>query len=134
MLFELLQGCFKRLAFNSSAISQAYNNNDILLFQLQIWKLPQRIKCSDQFRVNKRDTDCFEHLHEEDTKPSVNVSVSHMPEFSYRHQDFYGFYRGELRSDGTLIEWERDFDVLVAISSPPSLPPPPPHFCREECC
>ena len=53
--------------------SQAYNNN-VLLFPLQIWKQPHRIKCSDQFRVNKRDTDCFEHLHEENTKPSVNVS------------------------------------------------------------
>ena len=41
-----------------------------------------------------------------------------MPEFSYRHQHFYGFYRGEVRSDGTLIEWERYVDVLVAISSP----------------
>ena len=41
-----------------------------------------------------------------------------MPEFSYRHQDFYGFYRGEVRSDGTLIRWESDVDVLVAISSP----------------
>ena len=41
-----------------------------------------------------------------------------MLELSYQHQDFYGFYRGEVRSDGTLIEWERDIDVLVAISSP----------------
>ena len=41
--------------------SQAYNN-DVLLFQLQILKQPHRIKCSDQFRVNKQDTDCFEHL------------------------------------------------------------------------
>ena len=41
-----------------------------------------------------------------------------MPEFSYRHQDFYHFYRGQVRSDGTLIEWERDVDVLAAISSP----------------
>ena len=41
-----------------------------------------------------------------------------MPEFSYRQQDFYGFYRGEVRSDRTLIEWERDVDALVAISSP----------------
>ena len=31
----------------------------------------------DQFRVNKQDADCFEHLHEENTKPLVNVSVSH---------------------------------------------------------
>ena len=57
--------------------SQAYNNNDVLLFLLQIWKQPRRIKCSDQFRVNKRDTDCFEYLHEENTKPLVNVSVWH---------------------------------------------------------
>ena len=41
-----------------------------------------------------------------------------MPEFSYRYQHFYGFYRVEVRSDGTLIEWERDVHVLVAISSP----------------
>ena len=41
-----------------------------------------------------------------------------MLEFSYRPQVFYGFYRGEGRIDGTLIESERDVDVLVAISSP----------------
>ena len=41
-----------------------------------------------------------------------------MLEFSYRHHDFYGLYRGEVKSDGTLIEWERDVDVLVAISPP----------------
>ena len=41
-----------------------------------------------------------------------------MPEFSYQHQDFYGFYRGEVRGDGTLIKWERDVDVLVVISCP----------------
>ena len=41
-----------------------------------------------------------------------------MPEFSYRHQDFYGFDIGKVRSDGTLIEWESDLDVLVAIFSP----------------
>ena len=29
-----------------------------------------------------------------------------------------GFYRGEGRSDGTLIEWDRDIDVLVTVSSP----------------
>ena len=44
--------------------------------------------------------------------------VPHMPEFSYRHQDFYGFDIEEVRSDGTLIEWESDLDVLVAIFSP----------------
>ena len=55
---------------------QAYNNN-VLLFPLQMWKKPHRIKCSDQFRVDKQDTDCLEHLHEENTKFSVNVSVSY---------------------------------------------------------
>ena len=55
---------------------QAYNNN-VLLFPLQIWKKPHRKKCSDQFRVNKQNTDCFEHLREENTKLSVNVSASY---------------------------------------------------------
>ena len=32
-----------------------------------------RKKCSDQFKVNKRDTDYFEHLYEESAKPMVNV-------------------------------------------------------------
>ena len=41
-----------------------------------------------------------------------------MLEFSYRPQVFYGFCRGKRSSDGTLIEWERDVDVLVAIFSP----------------
>ena len=73
--------------------------------------------CSDQFRVNKQDTDCFEHLYEEDTKPSVNRSASHLnliidPRF------FMFFYRREVRSDRTLIEWKRDIDVLVPISFP----------------
>ena len=40
-----------------------------------------------------------------------------MLEFSFWHHVFYGFYRGEQRSDWTLIEWERDADVLVGISS-----------------
>ena len=39
---------------------------------------------------------------------------------------FYGFCRGERKSDGTLIEWERDVNVLVAISFPH-------HLGREEC-
>ena len=84
------------------------------MFPLKIWKQPHWINCSDKFRVNQKDTHCFEHPHEESTKPSVNVSVSHMLEFSYRLQVFYGFKRGEVRSDGG----ERDVDVLVAISSP----------------
>ena len=99
--------------------SQVYNN-DALLFPLQIWKQPHQIKCSDKFRVNEQDTDCFEHLHEENTEPSVNASVSHAW-FSYRPQVFYGFYRGEGMSDGTLREWEWDVNVLVAISFPPIL-------------
>ena len=39
-------------------------------------------------------------------------------EFYYRPQNFYGFYRGKVMSDRTLIEWERDVDVLVAIFFP----------------
>ena len=70
--------------------SQAYNNNDVLLFPLQIWKQPQQIKCSDQFTVHKWDISSFEHLHEENTKPLVNVSV-----LPARPQVFYDFYRKE---------------------------------------
>ena len=55
--------------------SQVYNNNGALLFPLQIWKKPHWIKCPDQFRVNKRGSDCFEHIYEKDTKPSVNVKM-----------------------------------------------------------
>ena len=32
--------------------SQVYNNNNVLLFSLQIWKQPYRIKRSDQARVS----------------------------------------------------------------------------------
>ena len=53
--------------------SQAYNNDDALLLPLQIWNQPHRIKSSDRFTVNTRDIECFEHLHGENTKPSVNV-------------------------------------------------------------
>ena len=56
---------------------QAYNNHE-LLFPLQIRMQPHQIKCSDQFRVNKRGIDCFEHMHKENTKPLVNVSVLHV--------------------------------------------------------
>ena len=40
-----------------------------------------------------------------------------MLEFSYQPQFFYGFYRGEGRSDGTLMELGRDVDVLVLLNS-----------------
>ena len=43
--------------------------------------------------------------------------MSRMFEFSHEPQVFYCFYRGEWKSDGTLIEWERDVDVLLAIFS-----------------
>ena len=90
--------------------SQAYNN-DLLLFPLEIWKQPPPNKF---FRlVIKRETECFEHLKGENTKPSVNV-VSHAW-FFYRPQVFYGFNRGEGRSDGNLIEWGKDVDVLAAV-------------------
>ena len=98
--------------------SQRDNNNDWLSFPQKTWKkLHWMFFYSDQFRVNKQDTDCFEHLYEEDTKPSVNRSASHLnliidPRF------FMFFYRREVRSDRTLIEWKRDVDVLVPISFP----------------
>ena len=34
---------------------------------------------------------------------------------------FYGFYRREGRSDGILIEWDRDVDVLVTLFPPPHI-------------
>ena len=54
-------------------------------------------------------------MHEENTKLSVNVSTSHAWIF-LSTTVFYGCYRWERRSDGTLIEWESDNDVLVGIS------------------
>ena len=59
------------------------------------------MKCSDQFRVIKGVTDCFKYLYVESTKPSVNVKVSRIFEFSYRPQVFDAFYRGEGRCDRT---------------------------------
>ena len=72
--------------------SQPYNNNDVL-FPPQISKKPHQIKCSDQFRGNKQDTDCFEHLQEENTKLLVNVSVLHAS-ISYRSRVFMAFTEG----------------------------------------
>ena len=43
-----------------------------------------------------------------------------MPELRF----FDAFYRREGRSDGILIEWDRDVDVLVTLF-------PLPHFGRE---
>ena len=40
-----------------------------------------------------------------------------MLEFSYQPQVFCGFYRGKGRSDGTLIEWGRDVNILVLLNS-----------------
>ena len=66
------------------------------------------------FKVNKVIEYCFEHLHEKNAKPSISVSVSHaQPQFCY------GFYRREGRSDGTLIKWDRNVDVLVTVFPPP---------------
>ena len=99
--------------------SQTYNNKDVLLFPLQIRKQPHRIKCSDQFRVNKQHTDCFEHLYEKNTKPSANVQVSCMLIFLINLRFFYVFYRWEGRSEGTLIECSRDVDVLLTVLPTP---------------
>ena len=45
----------------------------VLLFPLYIWKQTVWINCSDQL-INEI---LFEHLHEENTKPSINLSVLH---------------------------------------------------------
>ena len=42
--------------------------------------------------------------------------MSRMLGFSYRSQVFYGFYRGEGRSDGTLVEYDKDVDVVLLNS------------------
>ena len=107
--------------------SQTYNNNDVLLFPLQIWKQPHRIKHSDQFRVNKRDTNCFEHLYVGKYKALNQFKCLACLNFLINLKDFYGFYRREGRSDGILIEWRRDVGVLVVVL-------PPPHSSREEVC
>ena len=73
-------------------------------FHYKIWKQLLRIKSSNQFR----DTEILTVL---------RIGTRSTVEFSYRPQVFNGFYRGEGRSEGTLVEWERDIDVLVAISS-----------------
>ena len=58
-------------------ISQAYNNNDVLLFPLQIWKQPHQNKVFWPVQLMKKILTVFEHLHEDNTKPLVNESVSH---------------------------------------------------------
>ena len=45
------------------------------------------------------------------------MQVSRMLDFCYQPQLFNGFYRRERRSDKTLIEWDRDVDVLVDVFS-----------------
>ena len=44
--------------------------------------------------------------------------VSCMLEFSYRPYVFYSFYRGEGRSDGTVMEWDMDVNVKRQPSEP----------------
>ena len=50
-----------------------------------------------------------------------------MLEVSYRPRVVYGFYRGEGRSDGTLVEKGRNVDDLVAVCCHLNVG-------REECC
>ena len=97
--------------------SQAYINDDILLFPLQIWKQPHWIKCSDQFRVKTRYW-LFWASTQGKYKALGQCKCLAYAWIFLSNQNFYGFYRGEVRSDGTLIESERDVDVLVDISYP----------------
>ena len=39
-----------------------------------------------------------------------------MLEFTYQPQVYHSLYRGEGRSDGTLIEWDSDLGVLVLLN------------------
>ena len=102
-----------------SVTSQTYSNNDVLLFPLQCWKQPPQIKCSDQFKINKRDTGCFEHLHE------VNASVSHVWIFSWTSGFLLFLQRGveEWRNSNRMGEGCCSFGYFL-----------PPHFGRKECC
>ena len=122
VLLVFLQGYFKKAGIqfkrNKSIPPYSWIYGEVTpLFVKwkQIWEQPHQKICLDQLRVDKRDTDCFKHMHEESTKLSVNVSTSHAWIF-LSTSVFYGCYRWERRSDGTLIEWERDNDVLVGIS------------------
>ena len=94
--------------------SQAYNNRNELLFPLQIWKHPHGIKRSD----------CFEHLHEENTKPLVNLSVLHAWIFSLTSGFLWFSQRGgeEWRNSNRMGEgcW-CSIDYFL-----------PPYFGREE--
>ena len=51
------------------------------------------------------------------TNQFIDVSCKKSGDLTIFLQVFYGFNRVEGMSDRTLIEWERDVDVLVAISS-----------------
>ena len=111
--------------------SQVCNNNDLYLFPLQIWKQPLQINCSDQFRVNKRDTECFEILHEENTKPSVNISVSHAWSFFSTSGFLCFLQRGGEGKRGE--EWRNSHRMREGFWSSCDYFLPY-HFCREEFC
>ena len=85
----------------------------VLLFPLQIWKLPHRIKCSDHFRVNKRDTwGKYKALGQCKYLVCLNLIID------------LRFFMVFTERRGEVTESEMDSDVTAAVFN----------FGREECC
>ena len=80
--------------------SRACNNN-LLLFPLDIWNKPLN---KVFWPVNKQNTNCFEHLYEENTDPSVNVSVSHAWIFLLRFVWLWQSEREEWRNSNRMLQ------------------------------
>ena len=79
VLFVLVQGCIKttdiQFKRNKSIPLYSWIYNEVTPLCLkwnQIWKKPHQKMYSDQLRLDEQDTDCFEHMHEENRKLSVN--------------------------------------------------------------
>ena len=79
VLFVLVQGGIRKtnIQFKRNKSIPPYSwiydkVTPLFLKWKQIWKEPHQKMYSDRLRVDERDTDCFEHMHEENTKLSVN--------------------------------------------------------------
>ena len=112
-----IQGCFKKVDIQFKCNVWRYEDEENktlkappLISEYTVKSnpcLPHQVKRYDQFRINEQDTNSFDHLLEKSTKPLVNVSALH----------FLNNLRVLRRSEKTLIEWERDGDVLVVLFS-----------------
>ena len=101
--------------------SQAYNNNNVSLFPLQIWKQPHQVKCSKQFRVNEQDTDCFDHV-----MSSANVSAS--PAWIFLSTSGFFYFLQRVTEEWGASNRIREGCWCSCGYFFPS------HFGREECC